>query len=75
MPAQEVPGRELEVLEVERGLARLRLGVGAVERAKELLEKLPVAGRHPSSAARSTASSASPSEASRSDRDTGRAEL
>ena len=40
--AQEVARRELEVLEVERRLGRLRRGVGIGEAAEEILEQRPV---------------------------------
>jgi hypothetical protein len=43
--AQEVAGAELKVLEVERRLSRLRLGIGGVEGAEQLHEQRPVARR------------------------------
>ena len=51
--AQQVARAQLEILEVERGLALLRLRIGSPERRQELLEELAVAcgevlerGRH-----------------------------
>ena len=44
MRAEEVARLELEILEVERRLARLRLGVLRPERVEELLEERAVAG-------------------------------
>ncbi len=43
---EEVAGVELEVLEVDARFARLRLAVGLVEAAQELLEELAVARGH-----------------------------
>ena len=43
--AQEVAGRQLEVLEVERGLGRLRCGVRVGEAAEEVLEQRTVSRR------------------------------
>ena len=45
MRAEEVARLELEILEVERRLARLRLGVLRRERVEQLLEERAVAGR------------------------------
>src|SRR5581483_7937858 len=43
--AEQVPGGELEVLEVERRLALLRGGVRGGEAVEELLEQVAVGGR------------------------------